>query len=108
MVRHASVAAAIVVVVALGACGSDPGRSTSAPANRPARTLPPQRGDIVAALAPLPGGGLRYGELRSGRIRDRGSARVLARVPVLTGGQRGLLGLAVDRGRTFAAFTARD
>ena len=75
---------------------------------RSPRTLPPTGGDIVAALAPLPGGGLRYGELRSGVIRDRGSRRVLARVPVASGGQRGLLGLAVDGTRTFAASVARN
>jgi hypothetical protein len=65
----------------------------------------------AAALAALPGGGLRYGELKSGVVREVGPAgarrgRIIARVPVSNRGQRGLLSLAVDRaGRTFAAWT---
>lgn len=62
------------------------------------------------ALAPLPGGGLRFGEL-TGRVRDvrrDGSVRDVTRLAVATGGQRGLLGLAVDpRGRTYAAYVER-
>lgn len=63
------------------------------------------------AMAPLPGGGLRYGERLTGRVREvdgRGRLRPepVAEVEVSTPGQRGLLGLAVDdRGRTFAAWT---
>jgi hypothetical protein len=64
-----------------------------------------------AALAPLPGGGLRYGELKTGVVREVGPGgadrgRVIARVRVSNAGQRGLLSLAVDgRDRTFAAWT---
>ena len=90
----------------LGGCGS-----AATPAQRPVaggRTLPPAAHEVIAALAAVPGGGLRYGELASGAIRDLGSRRVLARVPVRSGGQRGLLGLAVDqRGRTFTASVDR-
>ncbi|MDQ3106539.1 MAG: PQQ-dependent sugar dehydrogenase [Actinomycetota bacterium] len=63
----------------------------------------------VAALAPLVGGGLRYGERTTGVIREvaaDGSVRTVAEVAVSTGGQRGLLGVAVDvTDRTFAAWT---
>ncbi len=63
----------------------------------------------VAALAPLVGGGLRYGERSTGVIREvaaDGSVRAVAEVAVSTGGQRGLLGVAVDgTDRTFAAWT---
>ena len=104
MVIARPVAAALLATTAAG-CG---GTSAPAPVTR-ARTRPPVTRDIVAALAPLAGGGLRYGTLRGGEVRDLGSPRVLARVPVRSGGQRGLLGLAVDpRGRTFAASVARD
>lgn len=64
-----------------------------------------------AALAPLPDGGLRYGELKTGVIREVGPngadrGRQIARVRVSNTGQRGLLSLAVDRrGQTFAAWT---
>lgn len=62
----------------------------------------------AAALAALPGGGLRFGEL-GGRVREvgrDGEVRDLARLRASRGGQRGLVGLAVDdRGRTFAAYT---
>ncbi len=99
--------AAGALAIAFSGCGS----TTAAPPPSPGgsgRTRPPA-GDIVAALAPLAGGGLRYGTLRGGVVRDLGSPRVLARVPVRSGGQRGLLGLAVDPGgRTFAASVARD
>ncbi len=91
----------------LAGCG---GNAAQTPARSQAggRTLPPPAHDVIAALAALPNGGLRYGELASGTIRDLGSRRVLARVPVRAGGQRGLLGLAVDRrGRTFAASVDR-
>lgn len=67
--------------------------------------------EMPSAMAPLPDGGLLYGELRTGRIRsvDR-AGRLLpdpvSTVAVSTGGQRGLLGLAIDgRGRVFAAWT---
>lgn len=93
----------VVAVLALAGCGSDPVE----------RPDPARSGDLIvratgaSALAPLGGGGLRFGELE-GRIRDVDSGRVrdVTRVRVSLGGQRGLLGLAVDdRGRTFAAYT---
>ena len=93
------------MVVASGAlagvgCASD---RTQQPAGR---TLPPVQHPVIAALAVTPSGTVRYGELASGEIRDRGSSRVLARVPVSHRGQRGLLGLAAaDDGRTFTAAT---
>ncbi len=63
----------------------------------------------AAALAALPGGGLLFGEL-DGHIRSvtrSGTVRDVARLRVASGGQRGLLGLAVDpRGRVFAAYVA--
>lgn len=64
------------------------------------------------ALVALPGGGLRYGERLTGDVREvdttgRLFPEPVASVAVSTGGQRGLLGLAVDpAGRTFAAWTA--
>ncbi len=72
------------------------------------RRLPPSAGaQIIAAMAALPGGGLRVGELDTGVIRDFGGGAV-ARVAVSTGGQRGLLGLAVSpAGATYAAYTER-
>ncbi len=65
----------------------------------------------AAAIAALAGGGLRFGELKTGAIREadaRGRVRAqpVATVAVSTRGQRGLLGLAVDRrDRTYAAWT---
>lgn len=67
-----------------------------------------------STLVALPDGGLLYGELRTGRIMQvNGSGRLLpdpvATVPVSTGGQRGLLGLAVDAtGEIYAAWTQPD
>lgn len=105
--RTARTVAAAALAIAVSGCGSTIAGPPASSAVS-GRTRPPA-GDIVAALAPLPGGGLRYGTLRGGVVRDRGSSRVLARVPVRSGGQRGLLGLAVDSGaRTFAASVARD
>ncbi len=64
------------------------------------------------ALVALSDGGLRYGERRTGRIREvdpsgRLRPEPVAEVAVRAGpGQRGLLGVAVDGGsRTFAAWT---
>jgi hypothetical protein len=71
------------------------------------------RAPMPAAMAPLPEGGLVYGELRSGRIFQVAadgtrSPGALARVRVSTRGLKGLLGLAVapDR-RIFAGYTSR-
>ncbi len=71
----------------------------------------PQAGDpaVFSALAALPEGRVLAGELVSGTVRELPGGRVVARVPVKAGGQRGLLGLAVDDdGRIYAASTARD
>jgi hypothetical protein len=68
------------------------------------------RANFAAAMAALPHGALRYGEL-SGRIwqvdaRGRRGRRPLVTLRVSTAGLNGLLGLVVDRhGRTFAAWT---
>jgi hypothetical protein len=94
-------AAAVLVVWSLGSCadGSSGGRLLVGNVASP------------VALAALPGGGLRFGERLTGRVREvdgRGRLRPepLAQVAVSTEGQRGLLGLAVDdQGRTFAAWT---
>ncbi len=117
MVRTRPFLPAIAVAVAVGAslagCGS--GGGGSIPTGTDSRR-PPEAGAVLAALAPLPDGGLRAGELTTGVVRDvlddagrpttGAAARTLVRLPVSTGGQRGLLGLTVDDGgRTFAAFT---
>src|SRR5947208_12629380 len=70
------------------------------------------KASFPAATAAVPGGGLEYGELRTGRIwkvdaKGRRGSRPLATVKVESNGLAGLLGLAVDgKGRTFAAFTS--
>jgi glucose/arabinose dehydrogenase len=68
-----------------------------------------------AAMAPLRGGGLVYGELTTGRIwklskRGHRSKHPIARIRhVSHEGLRGLLGLAVDKhGRVFADWTGTD
>lgn len=94
-------AAAVLVVWSLVNCadGSSGGRLLVGDAESP------------VALAALPGGGLRFGERLTGRVREvDGRGRLqpesVAQVTVSTEGQRGLLGLAVDdQGRTFAAWT---
>ena len=102
--RLRSLAPGAVAVAVLAGCGG----GTEEPLTFAA---PVQR---AAALTALADGGLRYGELDSGVIRDvRRDGRirpgVVARISVGRGGQRGLLGLAVDRrGRTFAAWTRPD
>lgn len=79
---------------------------------------PPEATVLVAeaaspvALVALSDGGLRYGERRTGRIREVDAAGRLRPEPVAKvavraePGQRGLLGVAVDgESRTFAAWT---
>lgn len=99
-------AAAAAVAALLVGCGGSPAVDRPEPA-RSGELLVRAQG--AAALAPLPDGELLFGELASGRIRrvdGDGSVRDVARVPVSTGGQRGLLSLAVDgRGRIYAAYT---
>ena len=79
----------------------------------------PPAGDVlvegtgeVAALAPLPDGGLRYGVRETGFVYEvdpAGTVTELTSVEVTADGQRGLLGLAVDDAdRTFAAWTRAD
>lgn len=96
--------AVLVAALLLGACGGSGERSPE----RSGRLLVRAAG--AAALTTLPDGALRFGEL-TGRIRDvrpDGSVRDVARLSVASGGQRGLLGLAVDpRGRTYAAYVQR-
>lgn len=91
--------AALVVVAAVGGTGSAP-RTLVDPAAFP------------AAMAPLPDGGLLYGERLTGAIRRIDPDGRLEPEPVATlrvsteGEQRGLLGLAVDGGgRIFASWT---
>jgi glucose/arabinose dehydrogenase len=71
--------------------------------------------NFPAAMAPLPGGALIYGELTSGKIwkvskSGHRAKRPLARIRhVQSQGLQGLLGLAVDRkGRVFADWTGTD
>lgn len=96
-------------IAILGGCGRHP--------TRHADRREPQGPQILAALAALPDGGLRVGDLRSGTITDvlgTGGVRLrspkeVAKLHVRTGGQRGLLGLAVDnREQTFAAYVRTD
>jgi len=67
-----------------------------------------RRAPEAAAMVALPGGGLLYGERKTGRIRNL-DGDVVARVEVRSDGERGLLGIAVDPDdRLFAAWTRRD
>ena len=102
-VHWAALASVLVGVVLVTGCGDDG----------------PPAGDVlvadigeVAALAPLPDGGLRYGVRLTGVVYEvdaDGEVTELASVAVGAEGQRGLLGLAVDDSdRTFAAWTATD
>lgn len=93
---------------ALVACG---GGDAVAPGGQDADPRVPQAGapPVFSALAALPEGRVLAGELVSGTVRELPGGRVVARVPVEAGGQRGLLGLAVDGdGRIYAASTARN
>jgi len=96
--------AALLVGVPLSGCGTkDDGKAKVlvAPAAFP------------ATMVALPDGGLLYGELENGNIRKvsatgRRQTAPVAHVDVSSKGQRGLLGLAVDkRGRVFAGWTDR-
>jgi len=69
--------------------------------------------EFPAALVALPDGGLLYGERLTGRIRRVDANGVVepdpvATVDVSTQGQRGLLGLAAEGERVFAAWTDVD
>jgi hypothetical protein len=87
-----------VAILGLGAAVAGCGAESS-------RRVPATKEPIVAALAVTPRG-IVTGELTSGRIRAA-NGRVLARIPVSTGGQRGLLGLAARGAQLYAASTAR-
>jgi len=64
-------------------------------------------GGVIAAMAAMPGDRVRLGELETGVITTYNGPTV-GHVDVATGGQRGLLGLAVDEnGTTYAAYTER-
>lgn len=66
------------------------------------------RAPEAAAMVALPDGGLLYGERKTGRILND-ERELIARVNVISKGQRGLLGLAVDGDENvFAAWTRRD
>ncbi len=113
--RGRALAPALVGIAALGptlalatGCGggdASPGSTAAAPLGRVLAARAP-----VAALAPLPGGALLAGPLSGGpllRISADGRARrsPLRVPPVSTDGQRGLLSLAVARGRVYASWT---
>ena len=104
MVRWAAAAGLALLVAGCGAPALEP-----PPAARSGRLLVRTNG--AAALVALPGGGLRFGEL-GGRVRDvgaTGTVRDVLRLRVASGGQRGLLGLAIDaQRRTFAAYVQRS
>ncbi|MTD42969.1 hypothetical protein GKE82_01270 [Conexibacter sp. W3-3-2] len=105
--RRRPLAALALVALAVAGCGGgeEPTRTQADP-RQPAAATP-----VLAALAALPDGGYLTGELASGIVRREPGATVLARLPVRTGGQRGLLGLAATPdGRTvWASYTsARD
>jgi glucose/arabinose dehydrogenase len=109
-------AALLVAVAATVAPGCDSGLDRdSAPSRAPSSTsVLVDNANFPAAMAALENGGLLYGERLSGRIRAVDSegnlrTRPVAGVEVSTNGQRGLLGLAVDRrGRVFAAWSRPD
>lgn len=91
--------AALVLALMLAGCG------TAAPRLRASVLL--LRSGPAPALAALPGGGLLVGA-QDGRItalRGGRASHPFPRLRVSRGGQRGLLGLAVLRGRVYAAWT---
>lgn len=115
--RIAVTAAALSLVAAAGACGSDEptGAPMPAPATLDAVPLVTDAAEPVAPLAEADGSFL-YAERLTGVVRRVDPAGVLLDEPVATvatrgtaGDQRGLLGLRRDRsGRLFAAWTRAD
>jgi hypothetical protein len=93
---------ALVLAAALSGCGSE-----ASPPATAGRSL--GRAPRASALAVTPDGTLLAGALQTGEIAAFGPRTAsLPRLRVATGGQRGLLGLAVDpRGRVYAAYTRR-
>jgi hypothetical protein len=89
----------------LTACGN--GSASSADVTSPRPTTP----FLVAAMAPLPGGGFLWGDRVTGEVRRVNAAGdatggVVARVAVAATNLHGLLGLArTPDGRLFAAWT---
>jgi hypothetical protein len=100
-------AGGIALAACLTACGS--GSASSAGSTTP----PPTARFLIAAMAPLPGGGFLWGDRVTGEIRrvdaaGRPAGGVVARVTVATAHLHGLLGLArAPGGRVFAAWTDR-
>ena len=98
-------ACGIALAACLTACGK--GSAASAGSTSP----PPAAQFMVAAMAPLPGGGFLWGDRVTGEIRrvdaaGRPTGGVVARVAVATANLHGLLGLArAPGGRVFAAWT---
>jgi hypothetical protein len=98
-------AALLALAGCLTACGN--GSASSAGSSTP----PPAAQFLVAAMAPLPGGGFLWGDRVTGEIRrvsaaGHPSGGVVARVAVATTNLHGLLGLArTPDGRVFAAWT---
>jgi hypothetical protein len=97
--------ALVALAACLTACGN--GSASSAGSTSP----PPAAQFLVAAMAPLPGGGFLWGDRVTGVIRRVSAAAhptggVVARVAVATTNLHGLLGLArTPDGRVFAAWT---
>jgi hypothetical protein len=95
--------------IALAACLSACGNGSTSPAG--ATSPPPVAQFVIAAMAPLPGGGFLWGDRLTGVIRrvngaGHASGGVVARVAVATTNLHGLLGLArTSDGRVFAAWT---
>lgn len=95
-----------------GCGGSDgdtgPGAGSGTRTSQTADARRPPAAPVLAALAALPTGRYVTGELNSGVVRRRPGGAVLARLPVTTGGQRGLLGLAasVDGRTIWASYTS--
>lgn len=106
----ALVAAALVACACGGSGDGDGARDDTGPDRASGQILVADAPE-AAALAAHPDGGLLFAERRTGRIlRADSGGRVepvpLAALAVSTGGQRGVLGLAVDgSARVFAAWT---
>ena len=95
--------------IALAACLTGCGNGSAASAG--STSPPPAAQFLVAAMAPLPGGGFLWGDRVTGVVRrvsatGRATGGVVARVAVATAHLHGLLGVArTPDGRVFAAWT---
>ncbi len=112
--RPAVLGAVVALAVGVAVVGLVMARSGSAPDPPGSAQVEVVVADAAfpVGLAALADGGFRYGERRTGRVREVTAEGRLLADPVAvvavraSPGQRGLLGLAVDRrGRTFAAWT---